>query len=232
MRKYALILAGGDGRRAGGDMPKQFRELLGIPMLWWSVRDFHRADPDTGIIIVMHPGFFDDWDILYQELPEEDRRIPVELVCGGRDRVHSALNGLMAIPVDGDQDALVAVHDAARPLLTADMINRCWDTAARNGCAVPCVPEVNSLRKITAEGTEPVKRDDFLVVQTPQVFRLGVLQKAYSRCAEESSAFTDDASMVQACGEKITICEGSPENIKVTTPGDFTVAEALLRSRQ
>ncbi len=179
MRREAIILAGGSGTRAGGEMPKQFVELLGIPMLWWSVRAFHAYDPSTAITIVMHPGFFDLWDILYAGLPEADRRIPVRLVCGGRDRSHSVENGLMGI--ENLQNALVAVHDAARPLLSPDLVARCWETAGRMGSAVPCCPEVNSLRRVSDRGTVPMDRDGILVVQTPQVFRGNWLEDAYRR---------------------------------------------------
>lgn len=227
MRKYAVILAGGAGTRAGGEMPKQFHELLGIPMLWWSVRAFHQADPDTKIVIVMNPGCWDDWDIIYRELPEEERCIPLIMKSGGRSRTESVQNGIMGLP--GDADTLIAVHDAARPAITPAMVNRVWDCAERFGTAVPCVEEVNSLRRKDGDTTYPVDRSEFLVVQTPQIFRADILHKAYSE--RKDSVFTDDASLVQQAGFHITTCEGLPENIKVTTPVDFEIAEILLKNR-
>ncbi len=233
MARYALILAGGDGTRAGGGVPKQFRELLGIPMLWWAVRSFHESDPSTNIIIVMHPGFFDDWDIMYRLLPEADRDIKVTVVCGGRDRIESTANGLMA--VDGDE-SLVAVHDAARPVLSPELVSRLWRTAEIHHAAIPCVPEVNSLRrKMPAEtegfDTVPVDRAEFMAVQTPQVFRKSVLDDAFGKMIAEGRKplFTDDASIVQSAGFPVFICDGDPDNIKVTTPSDFAIAEALLK---
>ena len=229
MRREAIILAGGSGTRAGGEMPKQFVELLGIPMLWWSVRAFHDYDPSTAITIVMHPGFFDLWDILYAGLPEADRRIPVRLVCGGRDRSQSVENGLMGI--ENLQDVLVAVHDAARPLLSRQLVARCWDTAGQEGSAVPCCPEVNSLRRVSDQGTVPMDRDGILVVQTPQMFRGDWLEDAYRR-RQSDATFTDDASLVQSAGYPVTVCDGDPANIKVTTPVDFTIARALMQAAQ
>lgn len=103
-RKYAVIVAGGSGIRAGGDMPKQFQPLLGRPMLWWSMKAFKAEDSETQLIIVLHPGFFDDWDMLFNELPENER-FGHEIVCGGRTRAESVANGLLAIP--DASDALV-----------------------------------------------------------------------------------------------------------------------------
>lgn len=235
MARYAIILAGGDGTRAGGEVPKQFHELLGIPMFWWSVRAFYECDSTTRIIVVMHPGFFDDWDIMFASMPESDRKIPIEIVAGGRDRIHSTINGLMAVD---DETALVAIHDAARPLLDAALVGKVWETVEKHGSAVPCVPEVNSLRKrVRIDGkfigdTVPVDRSTYLVVQTPQAFRKDWLDTAFRDLekSEGKARFTDDASIVQASGYPVVVCEGHPDNFKVTTPSDFAVAEALLKA--
>lgn len=224
--RYAVILAGGTGSRAGGEMPKQFHELLGIPMLWWSVRAFHEADPDTRIILVIHPDFMDVWAAIHAALPEEDHRIQVRLCPGGRSRTESVWNGIKDLPADAD--TLIAVHDAARPMITADLVTRIWECAEENGSGVPCVDEVNSLRLRTDKGdTEPVDRSRFLMVQTPQTFRADWLHAAYTR-RDPDALFTDDASLVQAAGFPVTVCEGTHSNIKVTTPDDFKIAEALL----
>lgn len=207
-------------------MPKQFVGLLGIPILWWSVRAFHAADPDTHIVIVMNPSFWHDWDIIYSELPEEDRRIPLQLFCGGRSRTESVWNGIMDLPHDAD--TLIAVHDAARPLITKELVNRLWDAAAETGSAVPCEPEVNSLRIKEDNNTHPVDRADYMVVQTPQVFRADILHEAYVN-RDPGAKFTDDASLVQQAGYDITVAPGIPDNIKVTNPMDFAVAEAIMR---
>lgn len=228
MKKYAVILAGGAGTRAGGDMPKQFQTLLGIPLLWWSVRAFHRADPDTDISVVLHPGFFDWWDTMLRDLPEEDRAIPVRLVCGGQDRPHSVLNGIMDLP--DSEEALIAVHDGARPAVSVDLIRRGWKCAEENDAAFPACPVTDSLREKTEEDpleTCPVDRSRFISVQTPQVFRADVLKIAFAE-VKNISKYTDDASLVQSVVVSPIPFIGDPTNIKVTNPLDFKIAEAIL----
>ncbi len=224
MHKYAIIVAGGEGNRAGGVVPKQFQLIAGIPMLWWSVRAFHAEDPDTRIILVLHPGFFDEWDLLYAELPEADRKIDVHISCGGRSRLESVRNGLMSVP-DGN-DALVAVHDAARPLVSVEMISRGWLAAEESGAAVPAVSMTDSIRRIEDGVSVSVPRKDYVKVQTPQVFDASLLKHAYEGTL--SDLMTDDASVVEAAGHKISLYEGSPYNMKVTEPLDIKIAETLI----
>ena len=221
-------MAGGEGSRAGGELPKQFQRLLGIPVLWWSVMAFHRENPDTEITIVMHPGFFDEYDIMLSELPADLRDIRVRLVAGGRSRGHSVSNGLMGLP--DDKDALVAVHDAARPLVTEPLIREGWNRASESGAAVPVVKVTDSLRELEGEGSRQVDRSRFRAVQTPQIFRCDLLKRAYR--LEDRPEFTDDASRVEALGEKITLIEGDYANIKITNPIDFKIAEVLLQKRE
>lgn len=224
MQKYAIIVAGGEGNRAGGVVPKQFQLIAGIPMLWWSVRAFHAEDPDTQIILVLHPGFFDEWDLLYAELPEVDRKIDVHISCGGRSRLESVRNGLMSVP--DDKDVLVAVHDAARPLVSVDMISRGWSVAEESGSAVPAVGMADSIRRIEDGVSVSVPRKDYVKVQTPQVFDAALLKNAYAGTL--SDLMTDDASVVEAAGHKISLYEGSPYNMKVTEPLDIKIAETLI----
>ncbi len=224
MQKYAIIVAGGEGNRAGGVVPKQFQLIAGIPMLWWSVRAFHAEDPDTRIILVLHPGFFDEWDLLYAELPEADRKIDVHISCGGRSRLESVRNGLMSVP-DGN-DALVAVHDAARPVVSVEMISRGWLAAEESGAAVPAVGMTDSIRRIESGVSVSVPRKDYVKVQTPQVFDASLLKHAYEGIL--SDLMTDDASVVEAAGHKISLYEGSPYNMKVTEPLDIKIAETLI----
>lgn len=226
MEKYALVMAGGEGRRAGGELPKQFAKLLGIPMLWWSVMAFHKEDPSTEISIVMHPGFFDDYDLMLSELPREVRGIRVRLVAGGRSRQESVANGILALP--DNRSTLIAVHDAARPLVTSDIISRGWECARINGAAVPVVPVSDSLReRVSDNALQAVDRSRFVAVQTPQVFRADILHKSYR--IEDRPEFTDDASRAEAAGFAVTPYDGMPSNIKVTNPSDFAIAETLLR---
>ena len=234
MKKIAVILAGGEGHRAGGDIPKQFRNVGGHPIYQWSLMAFHDEDPGTRIILVCHPGAFDLLDILEEEraaLPENDpfrEKIFYELICGGRSRRESVMNALMEI--DSDKHTLVAVHDSARPLASSAMIARGWETAAAKGSAVPVVPVTDSLRVLDADGTSAaVDRSRFRAVQTPQVFRADIIKESYA--GPDDASFTDDASIVQAAGFPIALYDGEPDNMKVTMPSDFLIADTLLSSR-
>lgn len=224
--KYAVIVAGGEGNRAGGSIPKQFQLLKGVPMLWWSVRAFHEEDPDTKIILVLHPGFLDDWDILFSELPAADREIAVHISCGGRSRLESVRNGLMSVP-DGEK-ALVAVHDAARPLVTPSLIARGWEAAEKYKAAVPVTPMTDSIRRVDGNSSEAVPRKDYVKVQTPQVFDAALLKAAYDEPLTPD--MTDDASVAEAAGSSIFLFEGSPYNLKVTDPLDLVIATTLLEN--
>lgn len=233
-------MAAGEGRRAGTDIPKQFVKLLGIPMLWWSVMAFHKADPDTHITVVLHPGFFDDWDNMLRELPgqletiglpSEFAKVKADVLAGGLTRSESVMNGLMSVP-DNDQ-TLVAVHDAARPMVTPVMIADNWKLASKFGNAVAQIKVTDSLRlhpERDGDYTEPVDRRLYVAVQTPQTFKSSCLHEAFRKTAGEE--YTDEASRYQQLNYNelvIVSSEGSPANIKVTHPSDFAVAETLLR---
>lgn len=227
MKKYAIIVAGGEGNRAGGVVPKQFQLVDGIPMLWWSVRAFHTEDPSTRIILVLHPGFFDEWDLLFADLPESDRKIEVKLVCGGRSRLESVKNGLES--VEAEKDVYVAVHDAARPLVDTELIARGWKKAYADGAAAPVVEVTDSIRKIDGSESRSVPRKDFVKVQTPQVFDATLLKQAYS--GELNATMTDDASVVEAFGHRVSLFEGNPDNMKVTNPMDINIATLIIGLR-
>lgn len=220
--RYAIIVAGGKGLRAGGGIPKQFRELCGRPLLWWSLRSFYMADPEVGIVVVLPEGFADRWRSMMESLPQEDR-IPHETVVGGASRTDSVFNGLRAL---GDAEGLVAIHDGARPLVSPEMILRGFETAAAYGAAVPAVPLTDSIRRLTSEGSVVADRSEFVAVQTPQVFGISLLRLCYSRL-DPTHIYTDDASVVEP-HHPITLFDGDPRNLKVTNPSDFAVAGALL----
>ena len=232
--KYAVILAGGSGMRAGGDVPKQFQKLGGLPMLWWSVRAFHNEDSSTRIRIVMHPGFFDLWDILWSELSEDDRKIEYELVCGGRSRLESVKNGISAIPDHTEngkeEEILIAVHDAARPLVDIATIRKGWEMASVRKAAVPVVGMTDSIRLLLPDGSESLDRSRYVRVQTPQVFEAGLLKRAYGR--ELLPAMTDDASVVESAGMSVSLYDGSEINFKVTNPLDFVIADAIIEAEK
>ena len=225
MKRYAVIVAGGSGTRMGGGIPKQFRSLAGRPVLWWSIKAFHDENPDTSIIIVLPKDFIGLWKDFYSTLPDADR-FPYKIATGGKTRTESVRNGLALIP-DGE-DALVAVHDGARPLVTRSVIATGWENAEKHGAAIPVVSVTDSLRIKKETGTETVDRSLYLAVQTPQVFDAPTLKKAYEEAEKSGLSFTDDASVMEHAGKKIAVFDGNSANIKITNPIDMSIAEVIL----
>lgn len=219
MDKYAIVVAGGKGTRMGADVPKQFIELDGKPLLMHTLRRLKDAVPEVQLILVLPADQHDFW----HELCEHHRfTLPHMLTTGGATRFHSVLSGLNLVP-EG-QETLVAVHDGVRPFVGEDVVRACYKVAADTGAAVPVVPVVETVREI---GGSTLDRSRLRLVQTPQVFRLSLLRRAYEQPYTER--FTDDASVVEAIGHAVTLVDGNRENIKITTPLDLCVAQALLR---
>lgn len=239
----AIIVAGGKGLRMGTDLPKQFLPIGGRPVLMHTLQAFDRAIPGINLILVLPADQQDFWrDICVKH----SFTLPHTIATGGETRFHSVLNGLKVIgntmpsafPGDNQPSSLVAIHDGVRPFVSADVIRRCFDTARTAGAAVPVVPVVETIRELSPDckgsddsifpETTSVTRDRscFRLVQTPQTFQLSLLQRAYEQ--PYRSSFTDDASVVEALGHPITLVDGNRENIKITTPFDLRVAEALL----
>ncbi len=221
-KKYAIIVAGGVGSRSGDSLPKQFHPICGHPMLWWSLRAFHNEDPSTTLIVVMHPDYIDYWkEICGEDSPEHF------VVAGGATRTLSVAAGLALIPFK--EDALVAVHDAARPLVSEKVIRNGYEMASDWYVGIPTVPVTESLRKGTFRNNDTVDRSEYHIVQTPQVFNNLLIHMAYEEALKsEEQSFTDDASVVEYFGHPIRLYEGDPINIKVTYPDDFLIAEFRL----
>lgn len=230
MKKYAVIVAGGSGTRLGSAVPKQFLTVNGYPLLWWSLKAFHEEDPSTELILVLPEAFFKLWKETENNLQDKDR-FPHKLAAGGTSRTESVKNGLKKINFNPRiTEGLVAVHDAARPLVTPEMIKKGWDSALQSGAAIPVFQPVDSLRELTETGSKSVDRNRYRCVQTPQVFKLDTLWDAYFNHPE--SNFTDDAQAVEKAGGKISLFEGSADNMKVTNPGDIEIASILLKRKE
>lgn len=219
VNKHAIIVAGGSGKRLGGPVPKQFQSVKGRPLLMWTIEAFHRHDPIMPLIVVLPREHFDIWKALCMG---HRFIIKHEVVAGGEQRWHSVKAGLEKVRGDG----LVAVHDGVRPLVSTDLIARCFDAADAQAAAIPVVPVVPSIRETTAEGSRALDRSRLLAVQTPQCFHTDLLRKAFEQPYD--SAFTDEATLVERLGVKVALVEGEEHNIKVTTSVDMRVAEALL----
>lgn len=213
---YAIILAGGTGSRAGGTLPKQFQYVRGKRLIWWSVEAFKAFDPECRIIMAVHQNFLDNWDSI---LGPEERELGFEVVkvSGGVSRFYSVKNALSIID---DPDAVVFIHDGARPLLSPDLISRGAAVVSSGVGAIPVVPLVDSIRELTQSGSVSVDRSCFVAVQTPQIFMCGDIRKAYE-LADSDVGFTDDASVGEKFGVEIVTFPGDSKNIKVTNPEDF-----------
>ena len=222
MKKYALIVAGGKGLRMGTSLPKQFLPLAGKPMLYYSIHAFLQAVDDISIILVLPEDMLSYAQIVLQAFPE---RIDLTIVAGGPTRFHSVQNGLATIEGDG----LVAVHDGARPMVKPEMILRCFQQAAKNGSAIPVIPVTDSVRIVEGGNSRVVPRDQLRIIQTPQVFQSAIIKNAFEQ--EYCDAFTDEATVLEANGGKVTLVDGDKLNIKVTTPEDMLMAEYLLNAR-
>lgn len=251
-----IIVAGGSGRRTGGNLPKQFRILGGMPVLARTINTFAAALPGAEIVAVLpeqHIGF---WKNLAARFEVAEHKI----AAGGAERFHSVKNGLAALE---SAPELIAVQDGVRPLGSVAMIRRVAEAAAKQGAAIPVVEPVDSFREMdkgtderldegtgSAEngglaengrsagngrlaengGSHIVDRRILRIVQTPQIFRAEILRRAYE--APYRAEFTDDASVVESIGQAVCLTEGERENLKITTPGDFIIAEALIAARE
>ena len=219
MNKTAIIVAGGKGERMNADIPKQFLEIKGKPILIYTLEAFMNFDASLQLILVLPAAQFELWETLCKK---HALNIPHQIVAGGQSRFQSVKNGLDAVKVP----AIVAIHDGVRPLVSKETISRCFDAAAKFGAAIPTMDSIESIRFVDASGSKSVDRNAYKMVQTPQVFDAELLKKAYEQ--EFSVLFTDDASVVEAMGIKVQLVDGNRENIKITTEFDLIVAERLL----
>lgn len=230
---YAIILGGGKGLRMGADVPKQFLPVGGVPILMRTIRRFREYSGSLKIILVLPESQQDYWRRLCEDY---DFREDYQVANGGQTRFHSITNGLALIP--DDAEGVVAVHDGVRPFPSVEVIERCYETARKEGTAVPVTPVIETLRHVTAEQPEgvTVPRGDYRLVQTPQAFDIQLHKQAYRQ--PYNDGFTDDASVVEAYFAQhtsadsrphatITLVEGNRENIKITTPFDLKIAEVL-----
>lgn len=233
MRKYVLIVAGGKGLRMGGDLPKQFIPLEGKPILMHTLEAFHRWDDSAELVLVLPEDHQPYWNMLCREI---GCKAPHRIANGGETRFHSVRNGLQFLSdeigntSEGNEKVLIAVHDGVRPFVAPEVIEACFEEAGKSGAAIPVLPMIDSLRETEGNSSHPVDRSHYVAVQTPQVFCSGLLLKAYGQ--DFSPLFTDDASVVEAMGEPVSLVEGNRENIKITTPFDLLIAQAVCLNRQ
>jgi 2-C-methyl-D-erythritol 4-phosphate cytidylyltransferase len=219
MDLYVVIVAGGSGKRMGMDTPKQFLELSGRPVLMHTIERFREFNNSIEIITVLPENQLRYWCELQKKYSFD---IPNTLVKGGSKRFMSVRNGLGFVNTPG----LVAIHDGVRPLVRVETIKRCFEMAEKYGNAIPVISPADSLRTDNGKGNSPVNRMEVKQVQTPQVFDVEKIKKAYQQDFDPS--FTDDATVLEKTGEKIHLVEGNRENIKITNPEDLFIAQTLL----
>lgn len=225
-KKYLIVTAGGVGTRMGTAVPKQFLELGGKPILRVTLEKFMAAVPDLHIITVLPEANVTTWR---QYCIRENFTCPQRLVKGGFTRFHSVKNALAYVP-DG---AIVAVQDGVRPLISASCIKRLFEEAAAVDALIPVMPVTDTLKvldkdasgKLVSSG-EQVDRSRIYGAQTPQIFKSELLKAAYTQGYD--TLFTDDASVAERYGIRLSFTEGERYNIKITTPEDLTLANALL----
>jgi len=221
-KEYAVIVSGGSGKRMKSVVPKQYLPLNGLPVIMHTINVFYEYSRDINIIVVIPKPDFDSWEKLCIQFQFQ---IPVLLASGGKTRFQSVKNGL---DMTGDK-GLVAIHDGVRPLVSKEIISNSFQLAALKGSAVAAVRLKESIMIIDKNQTKTVDRSKYRLIQTPQTFQIPIIKKAYQQ--PERTSFTDDASVVEKYGYKISLFEGSYKNIKITTPEDLPTAELFLKQK-
>jgi 2-C-methyl-D-erythritol 4-phosphate cytidylyltransferase/2-C-methyl-D-erythritol 2,4-cyclodiphosphate synthase len=219
----AIIVAAGGGKRMGGDLPKQFLPLAGRPLLDRSLSAFTISPRVDGIVLALP-------SVLSNEVKESYRQVAkvIAVVDGGAERQDSVRNALAAVPEEAE---IILVHDAVRPFVSQDLLDRCVELAREHGAVVPVVPVRDTVKQWDRAGKTLRTRDrsELMLAQTPQGFRAGILRDAYGRAREEGRKGTDDASLVEGAGYPVVPMPGEEANVKITIPEDLRMAEGLLR---
>lgn len=217
--RSVVIVAGGTGSRMQSETPKQFLELLGKPVIIWTIEKFIAFDRDMKIILVLPESHLIVWHGLRDRYSITEKVITT---TGGATRFHSVMEGLANV----HPGEIVGIHDAVRPLVSIETLEKCYGEADKSGSAVPVIEAEDSLRTVIGKGSSILDRSTVKRVQTPQVFQAHKILTAYENSLEQS--YTDDASVYESYFGQITLVEGNVENIKITFPSDMRVAAALL----
>ena len=220
-KRGVIIVAGGSGRRMGGALPKQFMMLDNEPILARSINRMHEALPAAEIVVVLPEEHVELWKNIAARFDVACHKIAL----GGKERFHSVKNGLAAL---SDEVSIVGIHDAVRPLASKKLIIKLFLEAENSTAVIPVVAPIDSYRIVEGDDSRIIDRSALRMVQTPQLFQAEALRKAYEQ--PFSATFTDDASVMEAAGHKVTLVEGERENIKITTPSDMLIAEAIINA--
>lgn len=219
MLKYAIIVAGGLGTRMGEKLPKQFMLLKDKPVLYYSIKTFLESYDDLQVILVLPVEYMDMGHEIIDAYFDKDR---IRITAGGDTRFQSVKNGLKLI----EEESVVFVHDGVRCLLTEKLVHSCYEKAVETGSAIPAIASKDSVRLLTEEGNDALDRNKVMIVQTPQTFHSKIILPAFQ--IDYKDKFTDEATVVEAFGLKVSLVEGEETNIKITRPVDLLIAESLL----
>ena len=220
-QEHIIIVAGGSGKRIKGNIPKQFLDVNGKPLIVYTIEKFLNYNSEINMCVVVHKDYLQYTnDLLKKYFPNKN----IATTVGGETRFYSVKKGLELIE---NTNAVIGIHDAARPMVSIETIKRCYEMAAQKGNAIPVVDVNDSLRVIENNSNKAVNRANYKVIQTPQCFHADIIKKAFEQ--DYSNLFTDDASVLEKTGEKILLVEGNVENIKITHDTDLVLAQHLLK---
>jgi 2-C-methyl-D-erythritol 4-phosphate cytidylyltransferase len=222
MKKYAIIVAGGTGTRMGGSLPKQFILLKGRPVLYYTLKTFLDTWPDLQVVLVLPVEYTDMGQEIIDAFFDKSR---IRITAGGDTRFQSVKNGLALV----EEESIIFVQDGVRCLLSSALVERCYAQAVETGTAIPAIPSNDSIRLINEEGNTAYDRTKVMIIQTPQTFHSKILLPAFQ--IDYKDKFTDEATVVEAYGMKVSLVEGEATNIKITTPVDLLLAEKILEDR-
>jgi 2-C-methyl-D-erythritol 4-phosphate cytidylyltransferase len=223
MKKYAIIVAAGSGQRMGAEMPKQFLLLNGKPLLQYTIQSFLYSYQDMNIILVLPQAYILQGQEIITKIDAEEK---VQITAGGETRFQSVKNGLAYIT----HPSVVFIHDGVRCMVSQKLIQNCFEQAIEKGSAVPAVAAIDSIRIDEGFTHYTIDRNKVRIIQTPQTFQSEVLAEAFKQ--EYDSAFTDEATVVEAAGNKVFLIEGDYNNLKITRPLDLYVAEKILEGNR
>jgi 2-C-methyl-D-erythritol 4-phosphate cytidylyltransferase len=223
VNKTVIIVAGGSGKRIVSEKPKQFLYIGKYPVLQYTIKKFYDFDNNIKIILVLPENYIDYWKKLCTDTLFKFKH---EIITGGKERFFSVKNAVAIL----ENTDLVAIHDGVRPFVSQNTIEKAFKTASEKGNAIPYITSIDSVRIEENGKNNQVNRNSIKIIQTPQVFKLEILKKAYNQ--KYSEDFTDDASVVELLGEKINLIEGNRRNIKITTSDDLLIGELFLKNEE
>ncbi len=222
MKKFAVIVAGGNGSRMKAAAPKQFLLLNGKPVLFYSIDTFLKAYPDCSIIVVLPEDHIATGKKI---IDHHFHNSKIQITAGGQTRFHSVQKVLKLV----NEEAIVFVHDAVRCLLSKNLVHDCYEAALQYGSAIPVIDCKDSVRLVTGANSKALERQAVKLVQTPQTFQSKIVLRAFN--VKYSDTFTDEATVAEASGLKMHLIKGEENNIKITHPVDLILAEKLLNER-